>query len=369
MIDFRYHVVSLVSVFLALAVGIVLGAGPLKGELGATLNRDVQNLRTQLSEKDAQARTQSLAVDNRDAFTRELIPGLVARQLQGQRVVLVTVPGVDSDVVSPLTDALEDAGATVSGRVDVRSEWVDPGREADRQKLLGTLTAPGDPTPTSTSPVSASTAGAAAGASSASGPARRAAVPSLPVVRVAAPSPEPSVNGATQTTVSLARLLASALLTTDVALSGQAGKGAVELLDDLGKAGMVGVDGDAPGRSDLAVLLVPAVQASGGGAATSPSAAADPAAQWSAIAVALDAAGRGAVVTGPGSSGTSGGVISAVRRQDALTRAVSTVDTGGTPMGDLTTVLALREQLLGGSGRYGFVAPVDGPVPSAAAGS
>ena len=29
MIDFRYHVVSLVSVFLALAVGIVLGAGPL----------------------------------------------------------------------------------------------------------------------------------------------------------------------------------------------------------------------------------------------------------------------------------------------------------------------------------------------------
>ena len=30
MIDFRYHLVSLISVFLALAVGIALGAGPLK---------------------------------------------------------------------------------------------------------------------------------------------------------------------------------------------------------------------------------------------------------------------------------------------------------------------------------------------------
>ena len=34
MIDFRYHLVSLVSVFLALAVGIVLGAGPLKDTIG-----------------------------------------------------------------------------------------------------------------------------------------------------------------------------------------------------------------------------------------------------------------------------------------------------------------------------------------------
>ena len=37
MIDFRYHVVSLISVFLALAVGIALGAGPLKETIGDTL--------------------------------------------------------------------------------------------------------------------------------------------------------------------------------------------------------------------------------------------------------------------------------------------------------------------------------------------
>ncbi len=37
MIDFRYHIVSIVSIFLALAVGIVLGAGPLQNQLGITL--------------------------------------------------------------------------------------------------------------------------------------------------------------------------------------------------------------------------------------------------------------------------------------------------------------------------------------------
>jgi hypothetical protein len=35
-IDFRYHIVSIVSIFLALAVGIVLGAGPLQGRLGSS---------------------------------------------------------------------------------------------------------------------------------------------------------------------------------------------------------------------------------------------------------------------------------------------------------------------------------------------
>ena len=45
MIDFRYHLVSIVSIFMALAVGIVLGAGPLKEDIGNTLTSEVKNLR------------------------------------------------------------------------------------------------------------------------------------------------------------------------------------------------------------------------------------------------------------------------------------------------------------------------------------
>ena len=45
MIDFRYHIVSLISVFLALAVGIILGAGPLQGAIGDQLTGQVDQLR------------------------------------------------------------------------------------------------------------------------------------------------------------------------------------------------------------------------------------------------------------------------------------------------------------------------------------
>ena len=43
MISFRYHIVTLVSVFLALAVGVALGGGPLKGEVDNTLVEQVKN--------------------------------------------------------------------------------------------------------------------------------------------------------------------------------------------------------------------------------------------------------------------------------------------------------------------------------------
>jgi len=36
-IDFRYHLVSIAAVFLALAVGIVLGSGPLKDDISGFL--------------------------------------------------------------------------------------------------------------------------------------------------------------------------------------------------------------------------------------------------------------------------------------------------------------------------------------------
>ena len=49
-IDFRYHIVSLISVFLALAVGIALGAGPLKETIGDTLTGQVDALRAEKDE-------------------------------------------------------------------------------------------------------------------------------------------------------------------------------------------------------------------------------------------------------------------------------------------------------------------------------
>ena len=126
MIDFRYHLVSLVSVFLALAVGIVLGAGPLNEPIARGLSQSVQQLRQDRDTLNDQLKTAQVGIANRDAFIRQIEPDLVADQLGGRSVVLVTLPGFDADAVKPLTAAIAASGAKVTGRVDVQNAWVDP---------------------------------------------------------------------------------------------------------------------------------------------------------------------------------------------------------------------------------------------------
>jgi hypothetical protein len=82
------------------------------------------------------------------------------------------------------------------------------------------------------------------------------------------------------------------------------------------------------------------------------------------LATALDTAGGGAVVTGPASSATDGGVLTAVRKDSTAKSRVSTVDSGSSPMGVITAVLAMREQLAGGSGAYGFGSGVSDLLPA-----
>ena len=98
MIDFRYHLVSIVSIFLALAVGIVLGAGPLKGELGDTLNKEVAGLRQDKAELNSQLEEARAASEARDAYIAETNPTMLAGVLQDRRVALVVLPGSDAAV-------------------------------------------------------------------------------------------------------------------------------------------------------------------------------------------------------------------------------------------------------------------------------
>ena len=91
MIDFRYHIVSLISVFLALAVGIALGAGPLKETIGDTLTGQVQQLR---DEKDAlRTELDGTTSDLKDAQTYidASGPQLLAGTLTGRRVAVIAL--------------------------------------------------------------------------------------------------------------------------------------------------------------------------------------------------------------------------------------------------------------------------------------
>ena len=77
MIDFRYHLVSLISVFLALAVGIVLGAGPLRENLGDQLAGQVEQLRTEQEQLRTEAEQLAGENDQLSSFITEVGPEVI----------------------------------------------------------------------------------------------------------------------------------------------------------------------------------------------------------------------------------------------------------------------------------------------------
>lgn len=122
MISFRHHIVSLVAVFLALAVGIALGGGPLS-ELG----RD---------DRPASAPTRAQREANRsasygDTFAAASAARLYDKGLKGRSVAVVAMPDADSDTVAALGPQIEAAGGSVATTYDVQ-----PALLATNQKSL-----------------------------------------------------------------------------------------------------------------------------------------------------------------------------------------------------------------------------------------
>ena len=118
MITFRQHVVTLVAVFLALAVGVVLGGGPLS-EVG----RGDDDAAAQPAEIEENADV--IAFGNRFAVSGA--PKLYNDGLAGRPVALVTMPGADEGTVRGLVGQVEHAGGSLTGTYTVRDGMVDAG--------------------------------------------------------------------------------------------------------------------------------------------------------------------------------------------------------------------------------------------------
>ena len=141
MIDFRYHLVSLVAVFIALAVGIALGAGPLREGLSSTLEGEVSQLREERVALRQDVDEASRLADAREQALHRTGNRAVSGTLTGTRVGLVVLPGADRDPVDDLRERLGEAGGQVVLTVDVDARWdVTPVPEA-RAELLETLAA------------------------------------------------------------------------------------------------------------------------------------------------------------------------------------------------------------------------------------
>ncbi len=126
MIDFRYHLVSIVAVFLALAIGIVLGSTELQGPTYNLLNQTTAKLQNELNQASSQRDAAQQQANLGQNYAQAVEPVVLHDLLAGQRLLIITEPGAPASVVTAISNAAtQDAGATVTGQIALQSKFFD----------------------------------------------------------------------------------------------------------------------------------------------------------------------------------------------------------------------------------------------------
>jgi hypothetical protein len=122
MLDFRYHALSLVAVFLALGIGILLGT-TIGDQLVSEANRDLSSsLRQDVVEARRTARGAGEALEDRERFIAASFDRIAGDRLRGRSVVLVSSGGeLPEEVESGVRDAVQDAGGELSSVAEFTS--------------------------------------------------------------------------------------------------------------------------------------------------------------------------------------------------------------------------------------------------------
>jgi hypothetical protein len=120
LISFRNHVVTLVAVFLALAVGVALGGGPLSEVGRGSLT----------SATPGEAADTADAAAYADAFAQAGAGRLYAGGLDGRPVTMLTLPGADEKMVSGLTAQVEKAGGSIAATYAAEPALLDPAEKS-----------------------------------------------------------------------------------------------------------------------------------------------------------------------------------------------------------------------------------------------
>jgi len=114
MFDLRYHLASLAAVFIALAVGILLGVA-ISGKLSAADNRFAHDRIDQLGDQLSQANARSDIIERRSKAAEDLLtisyPALMQDRLDGKNIGVLFIGPVDGSVRSAIERTLTDAGA------------------------------------------------------------------------------------------------------------------------------------------------------------------------------------------------------------------------------------------------------------------
>lgn len=355
MIDFRYHVVSIVAVFLALTVGLVIGASILSKGLADSLRGSLAQSNSQIKSQQGQLNELKNEIEQRDKYISATAAGLVAHQLDAGCVAVVQIAGADSDAYGAMITMLQkQSGASICSETTINTAFT----AADSEPQLDTLLALHTP------------AGQTLAGTTVQQQAARLLGEALTAAQQGSTTPvHPSTSpSSTPTSTAVVGAKTSASPGAGTATGTATGAGAMtaadalETLKDFQKDGMITMT-VAPtdwGPANLTYLAAPS---SVGTDAQNQA--------YLALVQALRKGGALPVVGGSGQSADKGGLISAVIADSAFAHDIPTVDNTDSPMGQVASVFCLAELLQGGTsvaGHYGTGVDNDGLVPPNLAG-
>ena len=136
MFDFRYHALSLVAVFLALTIGLLLGVAIGDEGLVSSAERDIRDsLKGDL--QDAREENVRLRgeLDGQRQLQRDFYPLMVGGRLPARRIGILALGDVSDSVVDDVRDALAPTGGRLATVTVVR---IPPDIEALSGELRGT---------------------------------------------------------------------------------------------------------------------------------------------------------------------------------------------------------------------------------------
>jgi hypothetical protein len=142
MINFRYHIVSITAVFLALGIGTALGSTFLDRYTVDLLDRNISSAEARIKATDAENGRLQTQVDDAEARDRELLasgaPQLLDQQLTDVPVLAVVAAGVDGATVDTVEQVLAATGADLRGSLVLTDKLsFDDGVDDDLADDLG----------------------------------------------------------------------------------------------------------------------------------------------------------------------------------------------------------------------------------------
>jgi hypothetical protein len=138
LISFRYHIFTIVAIFLAVGLGLLFGSSVVQPALIEDLRRQTHGLTQDLSDTRAEVSDLKAQVGALQQ-AGDILPSLDLGTLTDRPVVLVTHDGVDPRLLSQARLSLSEAGVKVVAELSITDRMAvgdDPSREALAQ-LLG----------------------------------------------------------------------------------------------------------------------------------------------------------------------------------------------------------------------------------------